>query len=800
MTGSPLSQPLPTAASTSSTPAAVLSSIEQFLAPIPGDNPCGEDKRHDHAFMVADSEAKKLGGLVDQKIDWELIQEQCTALLASQTKDLKLAGCWTLASFKLEGLGGAVRGLALVVELLERYWAEVYPLPRSPTNFKRRASPLSWLNLQLTKQLRIYKPSASDSADLIALHELVLRYRTVCQTGFSQQAPAMAELVEATEQLLSSTDENPVVDPPPEPEPTPEVQDPQSSALDPLDKAKPASSDSHEPTSSQSDAQSSPAQQRLSDLEQLIAPIPGKNPCGADKRYDEAFQSANNEAKKLDDQLRAHTPDWELVADSSESLLASSTKDLNLSAFLTLAYHETRGLDGIIQGVLLTCELLDRYWEQLYPLPRRESFKRRASPLSWLNRHLEKRLANHVVAAQDAALIAELAELLSHYSQLCSSRFGFDAPATRNLIEQADALSIKLGDLHAPEPEPEPEPVQEATPPTPAPAAPAEKQPKASAPSPDPAPTLSIEPPQLTEAPLDLEDTTSYLSKLGDNLCSLAAQLRQADPKSPLAYRLNRQGLWFHLSAAPPVISGSKTGIPAPSDFARKQLQTLIDHQNWSALLDEAESMLGKSMFCLDLHRYVVQALEGMGGGQEAIAAVKAELAAILTRMPKLLELHFSNNTPLADQDTLQWIQRSILGGSSSTEDSENEDQQDWLSPVQTAIEAGDRDLVVALMDQALHSALDRIQYVRRALAGSERVGFISGLPLLLVQLAQQQLSSPDGGLPLDRQLETKCLQTLIRLRSSPRPNKNATQPAPETHHLVLQLGQRSLKEALPYL
>lgn len=107
--------------------------VERLLAPISADQPCGADLEYD-ADMLAlwqAAEEKPEQEFGDTKIaaqepDWRDVGARCEALL-ERTKHLGVAVLATRAALKQTGYVGAVRGLALMRGLLDRYWPHVYP-------------------------------------------------------------------------------------------------------------------------------------------------------------------------------------------------------------------------------------------------------------------------------------------------------------------------------------------------------------------------------------------------------------------------------------------------------------------------------------------------------------------------------------------------------------------------------------------------------------------------------------------------------------------------------------------------
>ncbi|WP_242396304.1 type VI secretion system domain-containing protein, partial [Anaeromyxobacter oryzisoli] len=153
---------------------------------------------------------------------------------------------------------------------------------------------------------------------------------------------------------------------------------------------------------------------------------------------------------------------------------------------------------------------------------------------------------------------------------------------------------------------------------------------------------------------------TDFFRDVGGALVSAAMTLRAASASDPLAYRVVRTGIWLHLASEPPA-EGGKTTVPAPGEDLRAQLELLAQNQKWTALLEEAESALGRNRFWLDLHRMTSQALSGLGPAHDrARDAIAAELRTLLVRMPALPTLSFADGTPFADPQTRTWLEEEV--------------------------------------------------------------------------------------------------------------------------------------------
>jgi len=363
-----------------------------------------------------------------------------------------------------------------------------------------------------------------------------------------------------------------------------------------------------------------------------LAPIAGPSPAGASAKLEPEYQEVAGEVAKLD-ALTGGVVDWKRVAAGSTGLLQGKTKDLLLASYLAQALHATGGVDGLTTGVTLLAELMDGYWETLFPEVKR--LRGRANAIQWLVERMQLSLP-----AADGAPLEHLEGLeaaLRRLAQLAREKLQDASPAFGPVLEAVDRLKL----VAAPPPE--------AAQPAPAPAAAA---PASAAPA--PAAPLPAAPASLSSA----ADATEFLARIGDALVEAAGTLRRADPAGATAYRILRAGLWLHVSAPPPV-SGGKTAVPPPAAPLRAQLATIAQNAAWDALLEETEAACDRHRFWLDLHRLSWQALGGLGA-TAARDAVATGVRALLARLPQLATLAFADGTPFADAATRAWIDEQL--------------------------------------------------------------------------------------------------------------------------------------------
>jgi type VI secretion system protein ImpA len=130
------------------------------------------------------------------------------------------------------------------------------------------------------------------------------------------------------------------------------------------------------------------------DLEPLLKPVAADKPAGESVRYDGVYDTIK-EARREDDalpmgewQTDAKTADWSAVINLCAETIATRSKDLQLAAWLAEALAKRHGFAGLRESFTLIRELLERYWDGLYPEVEENDLEFRAGPLNWLNEKL----------------------------------------------------------------------------------------------------------------------------------------------------------------------------------------------------------------------------------------------------------------------------------------------------------------------------------------------------------------------------------------------------------------------------
>jgi len=319
------------------------------------------------------------------------------------------------------------------------------------------------------------------------------------------------------------------------------------------------------------------------DVEALLAPIPGDNPAGRDVRYEGPYDQIQ-EARREDDGLdrgdwvrgEAKTADWPGVIELCTTVLAKTSKDLQVAAWLTEALIAQHGFAGMRDAAALTHGLIERFWDGLHPT----DVEARIGPLSWMGAKLDVRLKAVPITGTDkgrrfawwhwqeaqavdnlgrqraeakAAALAEgkvggeqfaaavAAAPRAHYDALLEdltlagcelealarvvdTRFGDDAPSLLNLERTLGTCRELVAGIVAEKRKTDPDPVPAATV-----GDVASKSPLPAAPAPVGGPV-----------PFEPRDRTDALRRLD----AVAAFFRRTEPHSPVAYLVERAARW----------------------------------------------------------------------------------------------------------------------------------------------------------------------------------------------------------------------------------------------------------------
>ena len=134
------------------------------------------------------------------------------------------------------------------------------------------------------------------------------------------------------------------------------------------------------------------------DITSLLEPVSEESPVGTDIREDSSptspyytIRDARNSARSaernsmFDGRSSEADEKWREILEMAPAILKNNSKDLEIATWYTEALIRRYGFQGLKTGFSLIRQMLEMYWENLYPLPDEDGIETRVSPLTGLN-------------------------------------------------------------------------------------------------------------------------------------------------------------------------------------------------------------------------------------------------------------------------------------------------------------------------------------------------------------------------------------------------------------------------------
>ena len=448
--------------------------------------------------------------------------------------------------------------------------------------------------------------------------------------------------------------------------------------------------------------------------EDILVPIPGENPGGADLRYDTKLLVIDKlkEFRRQDDELaqgawqsERKTANWPQAVKLAQDTLATTSKNLQVAAYLTEALLQTEKFGGLRQGLDLVHRLLTDFWDTVYPVidpADPETREDRATPLAWINTQLEfpirstpinnaghstinykdsravgyedqvktdkdrkarstmiengklppeifDKAFNETPKAFYAQAEKELdacLELVGKLDALCDEKLEDDSPGFGKIKTALTDVRQIVHQLLEKKREKEPDPVE---------VAPVEE----AAAETDGATEAGAEgTPGAVGSGFSLAGEPADRRQALGGIIAAVAFLRKREPLSPAPYLLLRALRWGELRSASSLVDSPL--LEAPPTELRQQIKRLALAKRWAELLESGEQAMAHpgSRAWLDLQRLSVAACHALGKEYAPIAtAIQSELRALLNDLPELLDATLLDDTPAANPETKAWLQ-----------------------------------------------------------------------------------------------------------------------------------------------
>lgn len=365
-------------------------------------------------------------------------------------------------------------------------------------------------------------------------------------------------------------------------------------------------------------------------------PISTERPAGTDVRYDPTYDELQTEVDKLSSPAATGSVNWEKVGRFATDILMNKSKDLLVASYLAVALIHTRRNDGFTVGLKVYQELVERFWDELYPQKAR--MRGRVRAIEWWLKKTEAALKQVKELSFPPDQLALIKENLNRLDYFLGEHLE-NCPSLAPIKEYFNWLSPGAETLETDTPTRVlPETIEEK-----------------------PAVTVTHQQQMPHEEALTKEITSQQEAgkALSDGLMKISEAsfyLWQHDLATPQVYRLTRKTAWYAVDELPPAVNG-QTKIPAPTSQVKNLLFDLRNNGDAEALLKAAETRLPQYIFWIDLNRLAAEALARLGNRfEKAHDAVCQETAFLLHRFPGLEELSFSDGTPFATPDTRQWL------------------------------------------------------------------------------------------------------------------------------------------------
>ncbi|MFB5077538.1 type VI secretion system protein TssA [Raoultella sp. C349492] len=379
------------------------------------------------------------------------------------------------------------------------------------------------------------------------------------------------------------------------------------------------------------------ARSRSADWERWLKPISDNEPTGEDPGYDDDFQRIREEVNKLSG------VDTGLICQLAERLLTGVSKDLRVITFYVWARLHQDGEPGFSQGLELMASMLERFGRRLHPLRDRS----RKAALEWLG---SSRVTNSLslYPEVDMAIMQRIGAALL-LSERSLQKFDEDArPDLGRLYQALDNRLVQNGGANSLVPQ-------------------TSREEGAIAPS---APVMNA-----VTSGRDLLDQTKVLAKY----------LRDRPGGWLAGHHLLKSVRWDTLMELPPLDASGRTRLEPPKPDNKAHLKRLYLQKSWVELLEHTDTLLaqGVNHLWLDVQWYTCQALMKLDNDSVRADIICRDLKGLLTRLPGLEVLAFSDGTSFADEVTLSWINESVL-----------DDIPGWKDESISAVTAGSHDVL----------------------------------------------------------------------------------------------------------
>ncbi|OJH38145.1 type VI secretion system protein TssA [Cystobacter ferrugineus] len=190
-----------------------------WTEPISEEAPAGRPARHEPAYDLVAQEVARLESPTGTPVSWSKVVTNAGELLQRRTKDLWLTSYLAHGLHATEGLRGAVTGVTVLTEVLDRYWPTLFP---EVQRLRGRVNAVGWFVARMTESLPSVQITGEDWELVEGLETATRRLAEVSRIRFEEQGPSLKPLLEGVERLRNRLPASAAPRPPTPPAPAAE--------------------------------------------------------------------------------------------------------------------------------------------------------------------------------------------------------------------------------------------------------------------------------------------------------------------------------------------------------------------------------------------------------------------------------------------------------------------------------------------------------------------------------------------------------------------------------------------------
>jgi len=367
-------------------------------------------------------------------------------------------------------------------------------------------------------------------------------------------------------------------------------------------------------------------------VRELCMPITGDSN-NVDPRYGDNYVDIKHEIDKLSGS------DYARVFKLAKKVLSKEAKDLRVAGYLVLSGTHKLGVEGLINGLEVYQDLLERYWDDCFP----KAAVARASAISWLN---NKKIAfflerNNGDLSQDT--LNTLRELVASFNALIIERTGEAAQTFTEVNAWMETAQLRVDEYNR-QLEEERQRLQQL-----------EQERMAHEKE------LAL----LEELQTDERERGEQVATVSQRLFSVEAH--QTIVIQELCKHLHQQNQhvqavmharackWSFSDLSGPLSGEETTEIELPAEIDFEEILTLDEPSERLQACEEI-FLLPNAEFCFRLQMITFNSAKEMHD-KSLTKTVKQLVGDLFDKFPELMEKSYAEGTPFVDEECKEWIE-----------------------------------------------------------------------------------------------------------------------------------------------